>query len=96
MAEGGQKRDPVTHRTKAQKARDNRKQQKTNPTRKRGGVLRKKARRAMERAGKVRKGDGKDVHHKKPVRSGGTSAKGNLAVTSPAKNRRNNGAKSRR
>jgi len=96
MAEGGQKRDPVTHRTKAQKARDNRKQQKNNPTRKRGGVLRKKARRAMTRAGKVHKGDGKDVHHKKPVRSGGKSSRANLAVTSRKKNRSNNGSKRRR
>lgn len=91
MAEGGQKRDPVTHRTPAQKARDNQKQQKENPTRKRGGVLRKKARRMLEREGVVRKGDGKDVHHKKPVRSGGTSSRSNLSVTSRSTNRRNNG-----
>lgn len=46
-----------------------------------------KARRMMERAGKVHKGDGKDVHHVKPQSKGGKSTKGNLKVVSRAKNR---------
>lgn len=45
------------------------------------------ARRKMEKAGKVRKGDNKDVDHKKPLSKGGTNAKKNLRVTSRSKNR---------
>ena len=45
------------------------------------------ARRKMVEAGKAKKGDGKDVHHKKPLRKKGTNAKGNLATTSRKKNR---------
>lgn len=45
------------------------------------------ARRKMAAAGKVKKGDGKDVDHKKPIRSGGTNAKGNLRVKSKSSNR---------
>lgn len=45
------------------------------------------ARREMEKAGKVRKNDGKEVDHKTPIRSGGGNSKGNLQVVSRAKNR---------
>lgn len=46
---------------------------------------RKKARRLMEKLGKVKKGDGKDVYHKNmnPL----NNSKKNLRVTSPAANR---------
>ncbi len=43
------------------------------------------SRRKMESAGKVRKGDGKDVHHKN--RNPGDSSASNLSVTSQKKNR---------
>lgn len=46
-----------------------------------------KARRLMEKTGAVHKGDGKDVDHIKPLKSGGTSAKKNLSVKSKAANR---------
>ena len=45
------------------------------------------ARSAMEKAGKVKKGDGKDVAHKKPLSKGGTNEKSNLKVASRSKNR---------
>ena len=45
------------------------------------------ARREMMEAGKVRKGDGKDVGHVTPVIRGGTNAKSNLAVQSVPQNR---------
>lgn len=45
------------------------------------------ARRKMAKAGKVRKGDGKDVDHKTPLAKGGGNGKGNLRVTSKSKNR---------
>ena len=44
-----------------------------------------KARRIMEKAGKVRKGDGKDVAHKDNNTS--NNSKSNLSVQSKAKNR---------
>ena len=47
---------------------------------------RNKARRAAEKAGKVNKGDGKEVDHKKPMRKGGTNSDG-TRVINKAKNR---------
>lgn len=48
---------------------------------------RNKARRMMEREGRVAKGDGKEVDHKKPIRSGGKSTRNNLRVVKPKTNR---------
>lgn len=48
---------------------------------------RNKARRAMEDAGKVRKGDGKDVDHKTPISKGGKTTPGNLRVQTASANR---------
>jgi hypothetical protein len=45
------------------------------------------ARRMMEAEGKVSKGDGKDVDHKKPLSKGGSASRGNLRVTSKSANR---------
>jgi hypothetical protein len=49
-----------------------------------------KARRMMEKTGAVTKGDGKDVDHKKPLRSGGTTTKSNLRIRSKSANRGDN------
>ena len=49
-----------------------------------------KARRMMEAEGAVQKGDGKDVDHKKPMRSGGTTTRSNLRVRSVKANRSDN------
>lgn len=49
-----------------------------------------KARRIMEKEGAVTKGDGKDVDHKKPMRSGGTTTRSNLRVRSVKANRSDN------
>lgn len=46
-----------------------------------------KARRMMEKAGKVRKGDGKDVDHRTPLSKGGSNTAGNLRVVSAHSNR---------
>jgi hypothetical protein len=46
-----------------------------------------KARRMMEKAGKVRKGDGKDVDHKTPLSKGGKTTPSNLRVQSRSANR---------
>lgn len=50
-------------------------------------VKRNQARAEMMKAGKVTKGDGKDVDHKKPLKNGGTNAKSNLAVKEKTENR---------
>jgi hypothetical protein len=46
-----------------------------------------KARRMMMKAGKVRKGDGKDVDHATPLSKGGTTTHKNLRVVSRSSNR---------
>ena len=45
------------------------------------------ARRDMEAAGKVSKGDGKDVDHKTAIKNGGGNTKDNLRVVDKATNR---------
>jgi len=57
------------------------------PEQKKKRAARNKARSTMEKAGKVKKGDGKDVDHKKPLAKGGSNNKGNLKVTPKSKNR---------
>ena len=49
-------------------------------------VARNKARRMMERLGKVKKGDGKAVDHKKPLSKGGANTASNLRVRDFGKN----------
>jgi hypothetical protein len=63
MAEGGQRRDPKSHRTKAQTKRHISGYQATTKEKKKR-ASRNKARRVMKKAGRVRKGDGKEVDHK--------------------------------
>ena len=48
---------------------------------------RNKARRMLEREGKVHKGDGKDVDHKTPLSKGGTTIRSNLRVKDASSNR---------
>jgi hypothetical protein len=48
---------------------------------------RNQARREAEKQGLVRKGDGKDVDHKKPLDKGGTNDKSNLRVVPASENR---------
>jgi hypothetical protein len=50
-----------------------------------GSAQRHRARRKMLKEGKVKKGQ--DVHHKTPIKAGGTNSPKNLAATSPASNR---------
>lgn len=45
------------------------------------------ARRKLEKEGKVHKGDGKDVGHKRSLKSGGSNSRSNLAVQSRHSNR---------
>jgi hypothetical protein len=57
------------------------------PEQKRKRAQRNAARREAIRDGRAKKGDGKDVHHKKPLRKGGSNSKGNTTVTSRKRNR---------
>ena len=57
------------------------------PEKKKNRAKRNAARRQAEKEGKVRKGDGKEVDHKTPIRKGGGNGKGNLQVKSAAANR---------
>lgn len=45
------------------------------------------ARAEMMKAGRAKKGDGKDVHHKRPLSKGGSTSKSNLSVVSVHSNR---------
>jgi hypothetical protein len=80
------KRDPVSHRTPAQiKKQINGYNHRPANIKKR--TKNNQARAKLAKEGKVHKGDGKDVHHKKPQRSGGSNKRSNLAVVSKSKNR---------
>ena len=48
---------------------------------------RNKARRMLEREGKVKKGDGKDVGHKKAMSKGGKTTRSNIRVETKSGNR---------
>ena len=57
-------------------------------TQKKNRAARNTARSTMAKEGKVSKGDGKEVDHKKPLSKGGSASKGNLRVVSKAVNRK--------
>lgn len=86
MAENGEKRDPKSHRTPGQIKRKNAGYD-ARPENVAKRVKNNQARSTMEKEGRVRKGDKKDVDHKVPLRSGGSNARSNLRVVSQAKNR---------
>lgn len=65
----------------------------SKPEQKKKRAARNKARREAEKDGKVKKGDGKDVDHRKPLRSGGSTHKSNTRVRSRSANRADNGGK---
>lgn len=58
-----------------------------SPEQKKKRAQRNAARATMAKAGRVSKGDGKDVDHKNPIRHGGGNSGSNLRVTSQSKNR---------
>lgn len=57
------------------------------PEQKKKRAMRNAARRKLEKEGVVHKGDGKDVDHKRPLRSGGSNDRSNLRAVSQKKNR---------
>lgn len=58
-----------------------------SPEAKRERAMRNAARAEMEKKGLVRKGDHKDVDHRKPLSRGGSNDASNLRVQSRAQNR---------
>ncbi len=72
---------------------DSVKQRKYNskPEQKKNRVARNTARRQEEKAGKVRKVDGKDIDHKRQLMEGGSNHKSNRRVASASANRRRGG-----
>ena len=59
----------------------------SSPEQKKKRAARNAARRTMEKEGKVRKGDGKDVDHKTPMAKGGGNGRSNLRVKPKSANR---------
>jgi hypothetical protein len=59
----------------------------SRPAQKKKRAQRNAARSKMEKEGRVSKGDGKDVAHKKSIKSGGSNAGSNLKVSSQKANR---------
>lgn len=81
-----EKRSPTMHRTPSQVKKHVRGYQATTKQKKLRAA-RNKARAQMMREGRVKKGDGKDVDHKKPLSKGGSNSRSNLRVVSRSKNR---------
>ncbi len=75
----------TSKRTAAMKAADNAYQAQPEQVAKR--VARNKARREAIRDGVVKKGDGKDIDHKKMLDAGGSNDKSNRRVVSAKENR---------
>lgn len=85
MAKKGQTKATASKRSKQQRAYN------SKPEQKKKRAMRNKARRQAIKDGRVKKGDGKDIDHKKPLRSGGSNAKSNTRVRSKSANRKDNG-----
>jgi hypothetical protein len=84
FAEGGEVRDPSSHRTPGQvHAMDHG----YNVQHQDRIVMRHKARRTFMREGKVHKGDGLDVDHRDPLYKGGSNAPSNWRVRTAHANR---------
>ena len=63
----------------------------SSPEQKKKRAMRNAARRKLLKSGRVKKGDGKDVDHKRKVKDGGGNGSGNLRVRSRSSNRADNG-----
>ena len=86
MAEGGERRSPTSHRTPGQITRQV-KGYNHRPENIRKRVQRDKARRLLTKEFGKEALAGKDVGHKKPIRSEGTNARSNLSIQDRSTNR---------
>ena len=81
-----EKRSPTAHRTPSQIRKHGKTYQATKKQKK-NRAKRNAARARAVAAGTASKGDGKDVHHKKPLSQGGSNSKANTKVVSRSTNR---------
>ena len=82
--------DPSEYSYNKKEDRDYKREYQTfhgKPQERRRRSLRVLARREMEKRGRVSKGDGKDVDHRKPLSKGGTNAISNLKIVNRSSNR---------
>lgn len=86
MAENGETRSPTAHRTPGQIKKHTRTYQR-RPNQLRNRAARARARYALEKEGKVSKGDGKEVDHIRKLSKGGSNDRSNLRVVSRRVNR---------
>jgi 5-methylcytosine-specific restriction endonuclease McrA len=89
MAEGGETRSPTSHRTPSQMRRHGRTYQ-ASAQQKKNRAKRNSARSKLMKEGRVRKGDGKHVDHKKALSKGGSNGRSNLRAVSARSNLRKN------
>ena len=61
------------------------------PSSKKDRAARNKARAEAIKDGRAKKGDGKDIDHKKKLKKGGSNAKSNTRVRNRSANRKDNG-----
>jgi hypothetical protein len=87
MPAKGQYKSTATKRSKQQRKYNSTKKAKEDRAK------RNKVRRQANASGRTRKGDGKDIDHKKPLRSGGSNSKKNTRVVSKSANRARNGSR---
>ena len=87
MPKKGEMKTTASKRSKQQRAYNGTEEQKKKR------AARNKARRQAIAKGKVSKGDGKGIDHKKPLRKGGSTAESNTRVRSKTANRADNGSK---
>ena len=80
------KRDPISHRTPEQ-IRKQVKGYNAKPENVQKRVKNNQARAMLMKEGVVNKGDGKDVDHKTPLRSGGGNSRSNLRAIPKGRNR---------
>jgi hypothetical protein len=80
------KRSPTAHRTPEQIKEHGRTYQ-ASDAQKKNRAMRNAARRDAMEDGRAKKGDGKDIDHKKPISKGGGNAASNLRVVDAGKNR---------
>lgn len=80
------KRDPSSHRTPEQ-IRDMDRNYNSRPDIVKKRAMQNQARAMLAKEGLVKKGDGKDVDHKRMLSKGGSNARSNLRVKSASANR---------
>jgi hypothetical protein len=85
MAKKGETKASASKRSKAQRKYNGTAEQKKNR------AMRNTARRQAIKSGAASKGDGKDVGHKKTIKSGGTNAKSNRKIQDRKSNRSEGG-----